>query len=255
MDNLISKTKVQLHRLQKNLHPLELRKKFTYIAARKTKHVPVSTLLGEYMERLVAKGERVEDLYEMRQLSQSERAYLQVPMTEARFLEVLMKSLNAKNVLEIGTFCGFSTASIARGIQKNGIVFTCDEDKRYVETAKNFWKHMGVEQKIHFELGEAKKILHRMVEDKPSLEFFDVVFIDADKENYRQYAELCMKLLRKGGVMLIDNTLWKGLVAFKDPRDNSAVHIQALNEWIFETYGRQASIIPAWDGVVMVVKE
>ncbi|MBU3668505.1 MAG: hypothetical protein FGM57_00890 [Candidatus Taylorbacteria bacterium] len=255
MDNLISKFKVKVNRLKKNLHPLEIRKKITYMSARNSKHVVVNPRLEAYMDKLIAKGEKVEDLYEMNELWKNERSYLQVPLTEARFLEVLVKSIGAKNVIEIGTFCGFSTAFIARGLVDGGIVFTCDEDSRYVQIAKNFWEHLGVSERIHFELGEATKILHRMVDDKPSLEFFDIAFVDADKENYRQYAELCMKLLRKGGVLLIDNTLWKGLVQYKDPRDNSAVHIQAVNEWVFETFGKNASMIPAWDGLLMVVKE
>ncbi len=254
-DNFISRVRVNLKRLQKKIHPYEIRKSMIYAFARRTKHVYVGVQLEEYINKLTAQSEKVEDLYEMQQLQSAERAYLQVPFTEARFLEVLSKSINAKNVIEVGTFSGFSTAFIARGIQKGGIVFTCDEDARYVEKAKMFWKHMGVQDKIHFELGEATKILHRMVEDKPSLEFFDMAFIDADKENYRQYAELCMKLLRKGGVLLIDNTLWKGLVQFKEPRDNSAKHVQAVNEWVFETYGNSATLIPAWDGLLMVVKE
>lgn len=254
-DNFISRAAVHLKRFRKNIHPYEIRKKITYRLARRTKHVYVGVQLEEYINKLTAQSEKVEDLYEMQQLQSAERSYLQVPFTEARFLQVLTKSLKAKNIIEIGTFSGFSTAFIARGIEKEGIVFTCDEDSRYIEKAKSFWKHMGVEDKIHFELGEATKILHRMVEDKPSLGFFDMAFVDADKENYRQYAELCMKLLKKGGVLLIDNSLWKGLVQFKESRDNSAEHVKAVNEWVFETYGNNATLIPAWDGLLMVVKE
>jgi predicted O-methyltransferase YrrM len=97
-------------------------------------------------------------------------------------------------------------------------------------------------------------VLHRLTIDEPSKGFFDIAFIDADKENYRQYAELSMKLLRKGGLLIVDNTLWKGLVQYKESRDNSAEHIKALNEWVFETFGKNASLLPAWDGVTIVVK-
>jgi predicted O-methyltransferase YrrM len=167
---------------------------------------------------------------------------------------VIAKAISAKNILEIGTFCGFSTAAFARAIPENGVVFTCDEDTRYIETARKYWTHLGVAQKIHFELGQALTVLHRLTIDEPSKGFFDIAFIDADKENYRQYAELSMKLLRKGGLLIVDNTLWKGLVQYKESRDNSAEHIKALNEWVFETFGKNASLLPAWDGVTIVVK-
>lgn len=255
MDNLILKAKRKLDRLKKNLHPYEIRKQLKYRNARVSKHVPIGTLLEEYIYKLMASGESVEDLYEMRQLEAGARSYLQVPLSEARFLETLTKAIGAKNVLEIGTFCGFSTAFFARALPKGGIVFTCDEDKRYVDVAKDFWNHLGVADKINFELGEATTILHKMLEDKPSLEFFDIAFIDADKQNFRQYAEMSMKLLRKGGVLLIDNTLWKGLVPYKESFDNNAEHIKALNEWVFKTFGTSATLIPAWDGLTMIVKK
>lgn len=255
MDNLISKAKIKLNRLKKNLHPYEIRKQLKYRNSRASKHVHVNSLLEEYIYKLMASGETVEDLYEMRQLEAGARSYLQVPLSEARFLESLTRAVGAKNVLEIGTFCGFSTAFFARALPKGGIVFTCDEDKRYVDVAEAFWNHLGVADKINFELGEATAVLHKMIQDKPSLGFFDIAFIDADKQNFRQYAEMSMMLLRKGGVLLIDNALWKGLVPYKDSFDNNAEHVKALNEWIFKTFGTHATLIPAWDGLTMVVKE
>ncbi len=254
MKQIVKKIKIKWGRVAKAMHPLEIRKRITYIKQRASKHVPVGQHLEKYINNLIAKGETVEDLYEMRKLAENPRSYLQIPLAEARFLEVFVKSIHAKNVLEIGTFCGFSTTFLARGIEEGGVVFTCDEDTRYIETARKFWDHMHLSEKIHFELGEASKVLHKMVDDKPTQEFFDCAFIDADKENYRQYVELSMKLIKKGGVLLIDNTLWKGLVQYENSRDNSAEHIKALNEWVFDTYGTNASMVPAWDGLLMVVK-
>jgi O-methyltransferase len=254
MEDVIAKVKVKLNRFKKYMHPYEIRKKITYISARTSKHVSISVRLAEYIEKLITKGERVSDLYEMKVLEAGERSYLQVPFAEARFLEVFTKAIGAKNVLEIGTFCGFSTAFFARAIPEGGIVFSCDEDRRYEEKARYFWKQLGVDTKIHFELGEAVGVLKKLTEDKPSLEFFDLVFIDANKENYRQYVQLSWKLLRKGGSILIDNTLWKGLVQYTESRDNSAEHMQKFNEWLFTTYGTDVSIVPAWDGLTLVTK-
>jgi predicted O-methyltransferase YrrM len=113
---------------------------------------------------------------------------------------------------------------------------------------------MGIESKIHFEFGEAKKVLEKLTADAPSLNFFDAVFIDADKENYQMYVQESMKLLKPGGVMLIDNVLWKGLVAEKDSSDNTAEHIKKFNSWITEEYGRNVSFVPAWDGLMLCIK-
>jgi predicted O-methyltransferase YrrM len=173
-----------------------------------------------------------------------------------------MRSLNAKHVLEIGTFRGFSTAFIARGQQQGGLVFSCDEDSRPIPSARRFWQAMGVEEKIHFEFGMAKKVLQKLTSDSPSLNFFDAIFIDADKENYKHYFMESMKLLRPGGVMLIDNTLWKGLVLYPNSHDNSAEHMRNFNTWIFKGTASDecsvpyiASFVPAWDGLIMVVKK
>jgi O-methyltransferase len=113
---------------------------------------------------------------------------------------------------------------------------------------------MGIEEKVHFEFGEARKVLEKLTSDAPSLNFFDAVFIDADKENYKHYVLESYKLVRPGGVLLIDNTLWKGLVQFPNSHDNSAEHIKNFNTWIFDEYGSNVSFVPAWDGLLLVVK-
>jgi predicted O-methyltransferase YrrM len=190
----------------------------------------------------------------MKSLEKGERSYLQIPFSQARFLEVLAKSIKAKNVLEIGTFRGFSTAFLARALPEDGVVFTCDEDSRYISAARRFWEALGVDEKIHFELDMASKTLSRLVEDEPTRGFFDLVFIDADKENYRLYVEQSMELLRDGGLMIIDNTLWKGLVEFEDPHDNGAIHMKKFNSWVFESYGRDACLVPGWDGAILIWK-
>jgi predicted O-methyltransferase YrrM len=112
-----------------------------------------------------------------------------------------------------------------------------------------------VDDKITFRLGMADKLLKEMVLDPALLGSFDLVFIDADKENYVIYAEYALKLLKSGGSLLVDNTLWKGLVAYPKPHDNGAMHVHQFNQWIMETYGNSCSIIPAWDGLSIVVKK
>ncbi len=251
---IIYKTKVFFSRLKKKLHPLNIRKNLKYVNARSTKHTYINKGLAEYINQQLFKSELPMHIHAMKALERGERSYLQIPLSEGRFLENLVKSVGAKNALEIGTFRGFSTALIARALPKDGIVFTCDEDTRYISAARRFWESLGVGEKIHFELGIAASTLERLVQDEPTLNFFDFIFIDADKENYRLYVEQSMKLLKNGGLMVIDNTLWKGLVEFKHPYDNGALHIQKFNSWVFDSYGRDACLIPGWDGVTMIFK-
>lgn len=248
--------RIHVIRILKKLSPSAIRKAWLYHKARsRDGMIDIAPGLREYINTLIRLSETAETNFIVRSVSKGERAYLSVPLSQARYLEIFMQSIKAKHVLEIGTFRGFSTAFIARGLQEGGIVFACDEDSRPIPAARRFWQAMGIEEKIHFEFGEAKKVLEKLTNDAPSLNFFDAIFIDADKENYVHYFTESMKLLKVGGVILIDNTLWKGLVQYKDSKDNGAEHIRKFNTWIFKEYGSCASMIPAWDGLLMVVKK
>jgi predicted O-methyltransferase YrrM len=211
--------------------------------------------VAEYINSLLLQGESKKDAELIALHDKGDRSYLHIPYSQGRFLETYARAIKAKNILEIGTFKGFSTAFLARGLAVGGAVITIDEDKRYVAEAEAFWKHIGVVKKINFKLGLAEKILKEMTSIKKSLEHFDLVFIDADKENYKKYTEYSFKLLRKGGTIIIDNTLWRGLVADKHTADNGAKHLKAFNVWVAQKFGKQASIIPAWDGLTIVVKK
>ena len=253
--HILFTTKVRFLRLLKKLHPRAIRREVVYFLSRSNDgYVSINRKLREYIDTLIRKGETAERNFMIRSAQKGERTYLNVPLSQARFLEVFMKSINAKHVLEIGTFRGFSTTFIARGLQEGGIVFSCDEDSRPIPAARRFWQAMGIEEKVHFEFGEARKVLEKLTADAPSLNFFDAVFIDADKENYKHYVQESYKLVRPGGVLLIDNTLWKGLVQFPISHDNSAEHIKNFNTWIFSEYGSNVSFVPAWDGLLLVVK-
>lgn len=255
--------KIRVMRLVKSAHPRTIRRELKYMSARsRDGHINVDKGLKEYVDSLIRLSETAETNYIIRSTEKGERSYMSVPLSQARFLEVFMKSIGAKHVLEIGTFRGFSTAFIARGLQEGGLVFSCDEDSRPIPSARRFWQAMGIEEKVHFEFGTAIKVLEKLTSDTPSLEFFDAIFIDADKENYKHYFTESMKLLKSGGVILIDNTLWKGLVRYPNPHDNSAEHMKSFNTWIFNGIASDecnvvytASFVPAWDGLIMVVKK
>jgi O-methyltransferase len=141
---------------------------------------------------------------------------------------------------------------MARALPAGGKVITLDEDKRYIAEAEAFWKAMGVAKTIEFKLGLAETTLKGMAATKHA---FDLVFIDADKENYKKYVESALKMTRKGGSILIDNTLWRGLVADQHATDNGAKHIRAFNAWLHEKFGKDAALLPAWDGLTLIVKK
>lgn len=260
IQNMLFVTKVKWTRFYKRLHPHAIRRDIKYMSSRSNDgHVDIRGKLKEYVDSLIRTSETAETNFIIRTSQKGERSYLSVPLTQARFLEVFMRSIKAKHVLEIGTFKGFSTAFIARGLQEGGLVFSCDEDSRPVPAARRFWQAMGIEEKVHFEFGEAKKVLEKLTSDAPSLNFFDAIFIDADKENYQHYVEQSLRLLKPGGTILIDNTLWKGLVQYEKSHDNSANHMRNFNSWVFKEYGNNAwftaSFVPAWDGLIMIVKK
>lgn len=220
------------------------------------KNIEVNEEVSEYIKSLLFSSESISDNALFKQHDSGDRAYLHIPFSQAKFLEVYAKAIGAKKVLEIGTFKGFSTAFLARAVrEKGGEVVTIDEDTRYVAEAELFWKKMKVKDTIQFMLGLAETILKKMNKDNKYTEYFDLIFIDADKENYKKYLELSIKLLRKGGSILVDNTLWRGLPAEKNITDNGAKHIKAFNEWVFNKYKKQVSMVPSWDGLTIIVKK
>lgn len=224
------------------------------------KSVEVTAEVAAYVDGLLSGSESNKNKALIAAHDTGDRTYLHVPYSQARFLEIYAMAMGARKILEVGTFKGFSTAFLARGLPADGKVITIDEDKRYVEEAETFWKKMNVGKKIEFKLGLAEMILKEMASSKEhrggrASKSFDLVFIDADKENYKKYFEYALKMTRKGGSILLDNTLWRGLAAASSPEDNGARHVQAFNKWLHLKYGRQATIVPAWDGVTIVVKK
>lgn len=216
------------------------------------KSLHITLEVAGYISGLLLSGESKKDAELFARHNEGDRAYLHIPYSQGRFLETYAKGVGAKNILEIGTFKGFSTAFLARS---GASVITVDEDVRYVAETEAFWKKLGVKNKIKFKLGIAEKILKEMAADRKNSGKFDLIFIDADKENYKKYTELSIKMLRKGGTIMVDNTLWRGLVADGKTSDNGAKHLRAYNEWVAKKFSKRASVIPAWDGLTVIVKE
>ena len=176
---------------------------------------------------------------------------MQISVSQAYFLQLFIKSNDIKNILEIGTFTGYSALSMALATTSDGNVTCLDINKETSEKAKSFFKKANLENKIKMILGPALDILERLKEEK---KIFDLVFIDADKENYKEYYDLSMNLIKKKGFILIDNVLWHGDVADPVKNDRFTNIIREFNSLIKNDDRVEKTILPLGDGVTVCRK-
>lgn len=179
----------------------------------------------------------------------SDRAGMISGSLENALLKFLITMLKPKRVLEIGTFVGYSALSMAEAMPAGSKITTLDINDDYVGQAKEVWAHSPHGEKIESVMGEAIDYL------KESSETFDLVFIDADKENYMNYFNLALYRLSPGGVIAIDNALWSGRVLEKDPQSESTRVIKTLNELINERDDLVNVLLPVRDGIHLVTRK
>ena len=178
---------------------------------------------------------------------------MQISPEQAQFMTVLLKLMNARRVLEVGTFTGFSALSIARALPQDGHLITCDIETDWTAIGRRYWQEAGVDGKIDLRIAPAVETLDGLVESGYA-ETFDFAFIDADKQNYVAYYEKCLRLIRPGGVIGIDNTLWGGAVADLNDNDADTVAIREVNRLIFEDARVDSSLLPIGDGLHLAYK-
>jgi predicted O-methyltransferase YrrM len=181
-------------------------------------------------------------------------APMQISPEQAQFLGLLISLTGAKQVLEIGVFRGYSTLAMALQLPPDGRIIACDQDPNATAIAKEYWQKAGVAEKISLRLGPALTTLAQLTEVKP-LPKFDLVFIDADKRNYPRYYEIGLKLLRPGGLIVIDNVLWHGKVAEADPQERQTQVLQKLNSDLAQDERVRISVIPLGDGMTLALKK
>lgn len=190
--------------------------------------------------------------------ARGEMAVMQIAPEQGAFFGLLVEMIGAKQVLELGTFTGYSTAAFALHLPEDGSVTTCDITDEYINIAEELWQKSGVSHKIHFVQEDAVSLLERLA--GTNKEHFDIVFIDADKPNYVAYYEGALPLVRPGGLILVDDSLARGFVAnAPDPQYgkyiiDSIEAIQQLNQRIHEDNRVHMALIPAWDGLTIVRK-
>lgn len=180
-------------------------------------------------------------------------ASMQVSPEQGAFLGMLARWMGAVRTIEVGVFTGYSSLSVALALPAHGRIVACDVSEEYTSVARRYWKQARVDQKITLRLGPASQTLEHLLEDGQA-ETFDMAFIDADKPGYDTYYEQCLKLVRPGGAILIDNVLWGGQVVDPSDHDASTVALRTLNEKIAVDRRVQCCMLAVADGLTLVRK-
>lgn len=167
---------------------------------------------------------------------------------QGQYLAMMSKMIQPKNILEIGTFTGYSAVCLAQGLQNGGHLYTLEANEELKAPVTDFFKKAGLDDKINMIIGNAVELI-----DQFDL-VFDLIFIDADKSNYPLYYEKCLPKLKKGGIMLIDNVLWSGKVCEEPIRDKKTKAIHELNQRIQQDDRVENLLLPLRDGMMWVRK-
>ena len=171
---------------------------------------------------------------------------MQVDPSQCYFLHLIIKISNIKNVLEIGTFTGLSALSISLALPNDGKLIALDKNKETNKVAINFFKKANQDHKIETKIKPALESLDELKNKK-----FDMVFIDADKMNYKEYYERSLKLIDKGGLIIIDNVLWHGEVVDENNEDKFTVNIREFNSYVSNDKRVEQIIVPLGDGMTV----
>lgn len=178
---------------------------------------------------------------------------MRVPPEEGQLLHFLIRTLNARKVMELGVFTGYSTLWMASALPEDGKLIAIDKRKDWKDIAETHWEEAGVRERIDFRVGRAERMMAEML-DQGAAGTFDLIFIDADKKSYTTYFELALEMLRTGGIMVFDNMLRLGDVLDPDISDPAVDDIRTLNERLKDDNRVEISMLPFSDGLTLVLK-
>lgn len=185
--------------------------------------------------------------------SQLEMARMQIAPEQGQFMALLVELTGARKVIEVGTFTGYSALCMAESLPDTGKIICCDVSEEWTDIGKRYWYEAGIEDKIDLRLAPALETLDQLIAEG-NVGAFDMAFIDADKTNYLNYFERCLKLLRIGGLLMFDNTLWGGSVADAANQEQDTVALRALNERLHSDERISLSMVPIGDGLTLALK-
>jgi caffeoyl-CoA O-methyltransferase len=178
---------------------------------------------------------------------------MQIGPDQGQFMQLLVRMLGAKRTIEVGVFTGYSSLAVALALPADGKVIACDVNEEWTSMAKRYWEKAGVASKIDLRLAPALQTLDALVAAGGAGQY-DFAFIDADKSAYRDYYERSLMLLRKGGLVAIDNTLWSGAVVDRNDSSKDTVAIRELNDFIAADKRVCSSLLSVGDGVTLALK-
>jgi caffeoyl-CoA O-methyltransferase len=178
---------------------------------------------------------------------------MQTSPEQGQFMALLVELTGARKCLEVGTFTGYSTLSLALALPEDGQIVACDISEEFTSRAKPYWQKAGVAGKIDLRLGPALETLDALIADGES-GAFDFAFIDADKVNYQGYFQRALDLIRRGGLILVDNVLWSGAVVDPARDDEDTEAIRAFNQACADDPRISLSLVPIGDGLTLARK-
>ncbi|MFO1119671.1 MAG: class I SAM-dependent methyltransferase [Rhodospirillales bacterium] len=181
------------------------------------------------------------------------QAGMQISPEQGQFMALLVKLTGARSILEIGTFTGYSALAMALVLPAGGRLIACDVSDEWTALARRYWREAGVEGRIELRLAPALDTVRALL-GEGGAGSFDLIFIDADKGNYRAYYDAALELLRPGGLMLIDNTLWDGRVADPANEEDNTQAIRAFNAALHDDARIDLSLLPIGDGLTLARK-
>lgn len=189
---------------------------------------------------------------ELRKLRESTAAMpnarLQIAIEQGHLLAFLSKLIGARRILEIGTFTGYSALVFALALPADGLVVTCDINDQWVSVGRAHWERAKVARKIDVRIGAARNTLAGLTRESP----FDLAFVDANKEDYDAYYEAALRVVRPGGLVVLDNTLFRGSVVLSDTDDARTKTIRNLNTKIASDTRTDSVMLAVGDGMTLV---
>jgi len=180
-------------------------------------------------------------------------ARMQISPEQGQFMALLVKLSRARRCLEVGVFTGYSSLAVAMALPADGRIVACDVSEKWTAVARTYWQAAGVDHKIDLRIAPALETLDALVADGQAGRF-DLAFIDADKTNYLAYYERVLVLLRRGGLLLVDNTLWSGAVADPENSEPDTVALRHFNDTLHADERVELSLVPIGDGLTLALK-
>ena len=214
--------------------------------------ITINKKLVDYLQKIGYRSDKTTDQLIQETQALGDVAQMQIAPEQGQFLEMLVKISKASKCLEIGRFTGLSTLYIAKGLPDDGKVTTIDISDEFLDLSIKYWKLSEVDKKIDSIIGSGVEVMQSMIDRQ---DYFDLIFIDADKNNYPHYYELALQLLPQNGIILIDNMLWHGDVADENVKDETTQTIRDLNHAVQQDQRVDYTLLPFSDGVLFVAKK